>query len=40
MGMSAIGGILSSLGLEEAGEAFTTLGNSAMIAGVVVTGLG
>jgi hypothetical protein len=36
-GISALGGILSSLGLEEAGEAFAAIGNWIMIAGGAIT---
>jgi cytochrome c oxidase assembly factor CtaG len=36
---SALGGILSSLGLEEAGEAFATFGNYAILAGTALMGV-
>jgi hypothetical protein len=38
--LSAFGGILSSLGLEEAGEAITSIGNGIMIAGSAISALG
>jgi hypothetical protein len=38
--MSVFGGILSSLGLEEAGELLSQIGNFAMIAGTAIFSLG
>jgi hypothetical protein len=38
-GFSALGGILSSLGLEEVGETFSTIGNYIMIAGSAIMAL-
>jgi hypothetical protein len=40
MALSVFGGLLSSMGLEKWGEAFVKLGNGAMIAGTIITGLG
>lgn len=38
--MSAVGGILQSMGLEEAGDFFTTIGNGAIMAGSAISALG
>ena len=40
VGLSLVGGVLSELGLEEAGEVFAGLGNTIMIAGGAISALG
>ena len=40
VGISMVGGLFASLGLEEVGEGFATVGNFVMMAGGALTALG